>query len=74
MSVRPRVSPDRACSSCGVTGPPHASDADCIAALHVQLGELDGFMESLAEQRARRSPVLSTAATTLAFPPRPRPA
>ncbi len=68
MSVALTASANRACPSCGVAGPSHASDADCVAALQAKLEQLNAFVESLAEQRARRSRVLSTAAKTLRFP------
>ena len=60
--------PDRACRSCGVIAPLHGSDAECVAALQAQVEQLSIFVDSLDEQRARRSAILTTGTTTLQFP------
>ena len=44
----------QACFWCGVTGPPHGSDADCIAALRARVAQLDNFVDSLVKQSGRR--------------------
>lgn len=46
---------EQACKSCGVTGPPHGSDVDCVAALRVKVDQLNGFVDSLLKQSMRRN-------------------
>jgi hypothetical protein len=47
-------SADKPCQSCGVIGPPHGSDSDCVAALRTKVDQLNAFVESLVKQSARR--------------------
>lgn len=43
MSNLSSARPGRACTACGVIGPQHASDADCIAALGAKVQESHAF-------------------------------
>ena len=45
---------DRACPSCGVVGPPHGCDSECIAALRHKVDQLNTFVHSLVKQSDRR--------------------
>lgn len=54
----PSTSQDRLCRSCGLTGAPHGSDTDCVAALRSRVDQLTAFVESLVKQSERRSPAV----------------
>jgi hypothetical protein len=66
MEQRPGVTErgviEQACKSCGVIGSPHGSDVECVAALRAKIEHLNGFVEALLEQSARRRPGRADAA------------
>ena len=45
---------DRPCTSCGVVGPPHGSDAECVAALKAKLERLTSVKPGVKPSKRRR--------------------